>query len=235
MEIGKIVKNFLSVSLVFILFVPTLATHAKEITELPTENKNIVNGSDLLKQNGIQSQQNENMSLKEIQEEYDLEELDLSTVPDNIPIITFDSEADLQKFIEEAEKAPSHFHQEINLRELPNSNEGGISLLSTFERNVSYSESNLFGLGAKYSLLGKLTIYSSGSFHSITKVSNVRTTLTGITIGYNYKQQGARGKIASNGQSAYLSGEGILDYVLFFGGIGKVYSRPISISSTFYL
>lgn len=237
--------GILSVVLTLILsifFTSGIDAQASGNKPFDLSNKSILNGSDLLNEAGIATDTTEDINLIELKEEYGLEELDLSKIPDNIPVITFDNEEDLKRFLEETVKLPNEVDMGTQFAEIKTGQISEIpknSSITTFsnytERSVSKTVSNVFGLGAKVTLKAKVKIYSSSSFRSIVSVSKIRSEMTGFTLGYSYSHKYGDSKIAKDGQSVKISSEGILNYVIFFEGVGTIYSRPFKMSMTYKL
>ncbi|MDO9592053.1 MAG: hypothetical protein Q7I98_02545 [Erysipelotrichaceae bacterium] len=93
------------------------------------------------------------------------------------------------------------------------------------------------GLGVKYNVEQVINIYTNGSFGQITayNYSPPRTYLTGYTIGISLSDKGGYSTIASNGQSIYVKGTGVIHYSIIINGVLEFWSENVSHSFTYSL
>ncbi len=87
---------------------------------------------------------------------------------------------------------------------------------------------------AYINLLVDYVTSGSGNTGVITSATP-RTTLTGLTAGISWNEGYIGGYITSSGKDYYAYCNGILNYVIFWEGIGTVYSESVSLSGYAYI
>ncbi|WP_227395958.1 hypothetical protein [Jeotgalibacillus aurantiacus] len=197
------------------------------------ENMNVIEASELVKDKKIK---NNNKNLEELNVEYNLKDVDLDNLEEGTNVYNFETEEDLQKFLEEIESTPKKVHKEIKLNDSNNdhkvSDDGEFSTMATSSVRPSTSENT--GFSDVY-LYADISVYSTGSFRQITGINKVWTEHNGVTFSQDWKETYAYGTVNSTKQLANIYGGGEFSYVLFIEGIGKLYTRKIDLSFTYYL
>lgn len=179
----------------------------------------------------------DNATLDDLSTEYNLKDVNISECPEGTPVLKFDSVEDLNKFLATEDAAPKTIETTINNTEpLPVSKLGLSQPLASRSSNyTTVRKTKTVNTGfANVNLKADIRVYSSGSFREI-KSCHEWTDHTGFTFSLDWDEKYHWHKISKDHSSVTVAGGGVLNYVIFVSGIGKMYSRPIDIKFTYKL
>lgn len=230
----KVFTSLLTVFLALGLLVsPTSAANDEQpkiSKEELEENFNVIDGGELVKKEKKVKKIKEKLNKKQVFEKYNLQEIDIEKdIPKGSPVLNFDKIEDLQAFLATLEENSKIVTDEVLVS--PTQNNQSFQTLSSGSTSVirrTTSENTGF---ATVNLKADVTVYSYGSFRQINSIREW-TDHTGTTFSLNWTQTYADDTISSDKQSATVVGGGELDYVIFFQGIGTLYTRAIDLSMT---
>lgn len=195
----------------------------------------VIHDGDALVSKVDSTSSSENLSLNELSSKYDLKNVDINNLPEGSNVIEFKNEEDANKFLATEAAAPQEI--EATFDDQGTTNSVGMNKLKALTASpystVRKSVSKNTGF-ASVNLKADIRVYSSGSFREI-KDCNEWTDHTGVTFSLDWNEKYHHHYISSDHTRVEVTGGGVLDYVIFVSGIGKLFSRPIDLKFTYKL
>lgn len=157
---------------------------------------------------------------------------DLDSIPDDAKVINFETIDDMKKFITEQNTTLvssvvfDQKHQEVDN-----------NLLGLFHaQTVEAATRKRFIKSWPQSFFGKLNLIADVTKNYAGKISSVSvsTSLTGAHWPYTWKQSDTDYRLSATKLSGIAYGWGEISYVLFFQGIGTLYSYNVDMELKFF-
>lgn len=171
--------------------------------------------------------------IKEVFEEYNLEEINLEEMPEGTTYIKVNNEKELQALLQVIKSIPKNVHKEYkfdkkDLKKSNGSDDGEVQPLVTYG-TVHRSVVGWDNVWSQVELHANIDVAYEGSFRWITGCHEW-TTYTGMTVGFSWDEEYCYHNINDGGISVNVYGGGTMSWVIYVEGIGTVYREPVNMS-----
>jgi len=97
------------------------------------------------------------------------------------------------------------------------------------------SSLNLGNYISYFTVWGTVTVEGYSTYRSIVSVGGYNCGLTGYTYGFSLFAPSTSYRVYNGSKSVNIIGSATLDYYILVSGLGKIYSRPITHTTTYNL
>lgn len=162
----------------------------------------------------------------------ELRTISLEDVPSHITPIVIESQEDFDNFandVDSINENESYIFEE---------DENGPVMLQRASDGSYYTVTekttkNLVGGSTRLNLYAKIKLFQKNSFRQIEDVTSTWTTLTGLTSGWDWRENNTSIEDIKKGQSVKITVDGTIDYYLVINGGVRIGSNDDSISLTY--
>lgn len=163
----------------------------------------------------------------------ELKTISLEDVPSHITPIVIETQKEFDNFADDIESVSlvedeSYVSEENeNIPMLQRASDG--SYYTVTEKTTK----SLAGGETRLNLYAKIKLFQKNSFRQIEDVTSTWTSLTGVTMGWDWTEKNTSIEDIKKGQSVKITVDGTVDYYLMINGVVKVGSSDDSISLTY--